>query len=138
MPAGHSGGSMTAGQVMRAPPVERLGAALAAEPPGQLERAPPVQLQAFRTALAVAEADRQGGAGGAAGGVAAGQGPPPHAEGPSWVAEAAAGASLGVGQIDLPTSVMLMQQAAGVIRGLHEELQRSKGQVGGPGRHCLL
>lgn len=132
--ANYSGGSATAGLAPGAQPVERQGAAFAAVPaqpqPGQLEQPPHLQLEAFRAALAVAAADRQTDASRAAGAGGAGEGAAPAAEGgPSWAAEAAAGASRDLSRIDLPTSVMLMQQAAGVIRGLHEELQRSKNQV---------
>ncbi|PRW32925.1 farnesyltransferase geranylgeranyltransferase type-1 subunit alpha [Chlorella sorokiniana] len=131
---GLSGGSATAGQGWGQQPGGRLSAPVAAQlpqgQPGQVEQPPHVQLDAFRAALAVAAADRQNGAAGAgAGEAAAGDGAAPPAGGRSWAAEAAAGASVGLVRIDLPTSVMLMQQAAGVIRGLHEELQRSKTQV---------
>ena len=134
-PAGfdHSGGSTTAGQAAGALQFMQLGDGLVPQPPqtqpGQPEQSPQQQLDAFRAALAAAAADRQGGGAGPAGEAAAGKGAAPPAGGPSWVAEAAAGASVGLGRIDLHTSVMLMQQAAQVIRGLHEELQRSKSQV---------
>lgn len=135
--ANHSGGSTTAGQAAGALQDMQLGAGLLAlqqqeQPRRQLEQSPQQQLDAFRAALAVAAADRQGGGAGAAaaGQAAASGGPPaPPAEGPGWAAEATAGAIVGLGRIDLPTSVLLMQQAAQVIRGLHEELQRSKNQA---------
>ena len=107
--ADHSGGSTTAGPPPRQGPVEQPHVA-------------PAGLQA---GLAAPAEGGQHGAAAAAG--AAYQAAAAHAAGgPDW---AAVGGPLALSRIDLPTSIVLMQQAAGVIRGLHEELQRTKTQV---------